>query len=276
MTHVSGEGGPAVVFLPGAGLLGLDYLNVHERVAGFTTSVLYDRAGTGWSDPAELPRTAAEVTTELQGLLRATGVPAPYVLAGHSLGAFYARRYAQRFPGDMAGLLLIDPGHEDILSYLPEQAPEVAERMKVDPDGLPDLTEEQVRAAREQYARLYEAWPDPVREALIDRHLETWRDGVRETLNFETEVYGELRAGGALPDVPLIVLTAGAANPYWSKFMSEDLMRQARDGVRALHAAIAAAVPRGEQRVVEGASHQYGHIERPGAIVQAARDLLSR
>lgn len=64
--HKSGSGGPAVVFLPGAGAFGLDYLNLHERVAGFTTCVLYDRAGTGWSDPVELPRTAAEVATELR------------------------------------------------------------------------------------------------------------------------------------------------------------------------------------------------------------------
>jgi hypothetical protein len=35
------------------------------------TSVLYDRGGTGWSDPAALPRTAAEVATELHDLLRA-------------------------------------------------------------------------------------------------------------------------------------------------------------------------------------------------------------
>ncbi|WP_432933863.1 hypothetical protein ACQPZZ_19095 [Microbispora sp. CA-135349] len=30
MLHRSGSGGPSVVFLPGAGLVGLDFLNVHE------------------------------------------------------------------------------------------------------------------------------------------------------------------------------------------------------------------------------------------------------
>jgi pimeloyl-ACP methyl ester carboxylesterase len=75
-----GAGGPAVVFLPGASAVGLDYLNIHDRVSAFTTSVLYDRGGTGWSDPAELPRTAAEVATELRDLLRAAEVPAPYLL----------------------------------------------------------------------------------------------------------------------------------------------------------------------------------------------------
>lgn len=57
LLHRSGSGSPAVVFLAGAGAVGLDYLNVQERAAELTTSVLYDRAGTGWSDRVVLPRT---------------------------------------------------------------------------------------------------------------------------------------------------------------------------------------------------------------------------
>ena len=98
LLHRSGSGSPAVVFLPGGGAVGLDYLNVQERAAALTTSVLYDRAGTGWSDRVELPRTSAQVTDELRGLLRTADVPTPRLLVGHSLGGLYARHYAQRFP----------------------------------------------------------------------------------------------------------------------------------------------------------------------------------
>src|SRR5262245_23102964 len=47
--------GPAVVFLPGGGAVGRDYWNVHRRTAELTTSVIYDRAGTGGGAPAALP-----------------------------------------------------------------------------------------------------------------------------------------------------------------------------------------------------------------------------
>jgi hypothetical protein len=77
MLYASGTGGPVVVFLPGAGLTGLGYLNLHEQVSQFATSVLYDRAGTGWSDHVQLPRSAAEVADELWLLLRVAGAPAP-------------------------------------------------------------------------------------------------------------------------------------------------------------------------------------------------------
>ena len=95
--HRSGEGRPAVVFLPGAGLIGLDFLNVQQRVAEFTTSVVYDRAGTGWSPDTALPRSAAAVAGELRDVLRAAGIPGPYVLAGHSVGGLYVRRFAKLF-----------------------------------------------------------------------------------------------------------------------------------------------------------------------------------
>src|SRR5262249_52021447 len=79
MLYASGTGAPVVVFLPGAGMAGFGYLNLHEQTSRFTTSVLYDRAGTGWSDHTKLPRSATEVADELGSLLRVAGVPAPYV-----------------------------------------------------------------------------------------------------------------------------------------------------------------------------------------------------
>src|SRR5512135_2819326 len=127
--HRSGAGGPAAVFLPGAGTVGLDYLNVHQGAAQRTTSVIYDRAGTGWSDTVELPRTARQVTTELRELLVTAGVPAPWLLVGHSLGGAYARHFAQRFPDEVAGLLLLDPLHEDSAKYWPEAVRQSAAQM---------------------------------------------------------------------------------------------------------------------------------------------------
>lgn len=251
--------------------MGLDFQNVHERVRELTTSVLYDRAGTGWSEPVRLPRSAAAVAEELRDLLRAEQVPGPYVLVGHSLGAFYARRFVQLFPGEVAGLLLLDPGHEDIMDFMPAEAAELNERMKPDLDQLPELTAEQADETRKVWGEVLARWPDGVREKLVDYHVTQWRVSVEETLNFESEIYGELRAGGALPELPTIVITAGGRNPYWAQFMTEEQMAQALDGIRAMHAT---AFP-GEHRELDGASHQFLHIEQEDAVVQAIADVLS-
>jgi pimeloyl-ACP methyl ester carboxylesterase len=274
MLHRSGTGGPAVVFLPGAALVGLDYLRVHERAAELTTSVLYDRAGTGWSDPVPLPRTAAEATGELRDLLRAADVPAPYVLAGHSLGGAYARHFAQRFPREVAGLLLLDPFHEDLVARAPRRAREMLERMK-DPD-LPEPTEEQLEHSRAVLARHFAPWPDAVRGPLADHHLSAWRTGWHESRNLYDEVSDELRRASGLPDVPTIVLTCLGQDATQSQLWPEDLLHEINTAKHALHATLAASVPRGEHRVLDDAGHGWVHEERPDAVLQAITDLLDR
>jgi len=274
LVHRSGEGGPAVVFLPGAGLVGLDFLNVQELVGGFTTSVVYDRGGTGWSAAVDLPRTAEEVAGELREVLSAAAVAGPYVLVGHSIGAFYARRYAQLFPDEVVGMVLLDPGHEDILDYLPAQAAEMSERMKQSTADLPELTNEQVEASRVALLNLYAGWPEEVLGALVEYHLAAWRTGILEASNLETVVHEELRGGGKVPEVPTVVLSAGGQNLFWAKFGSEELVREALAGLARMHADLAG--PRGVHRVLDGASHQYLTVEQPDAVVRAVREVVER
>ena len=100
LLHRSGAVSPAVLFLSGAGLIGLNCFNIQDEISHRTTSILYDRSGTGWIDDIPLPGAAGEVAEELRTLLNAAQVPPPYLLVAHSLAEAYARRYAQLFPGE--------------------------------------------------------------------------------------------------------------------------------------------------------------------------------
>jgi len=222
MLYTSGTGGPVVVFLPGAGVTGLGYLNLHEQASRFTTSVLYDRSGTGWSDHAELPRSATEVTDELRSLLRVAGVPAPYVLVGHSLGGIYGRRFAQRYPADVAGLLFLDPGHEDYTTKLP--TPSLLERLRTSLALFRALLQLK-RHYRGFFERMFADWPAPVRDLLFEYHLTSWRIGLKEAKNFES-ICGEVRRGGDMADVPLIVLTGMGIDPFRALFATDASQRQ--------------------------------------------------
>ena len=44
----------------------------------------------------------------------ATGIQPPYVLVGHSMGGVYARLFAHTYPGEVVGMVLVDPGDERI------------------------------------------------------------------------------------------------------------------------------------------------------------------
>jgi pimeloyl-ACP methyl ester carboxylesterase len=278
LLHRSGTGRPAVVFVPGAGLVGLDYLNIHDAVAKLTTSVVYDRAATGWSDPVELPRTAAAVADELRGLLHAADVPAPYVLVGHSLGGFYARRFAQRFPEEVAGLLFLDPAHEDYPADVPKQKMLSQLRQAL---ALLRLFVRVKKFYRGQFERMFAGWPDSVRGPLVEYHLCSLRKSLQEwpahlRRNAEGGLCAEIRGGGDTPDVPLIVLTAMGIDPFMAAFMPQAFLRQVNEGKSVMYRAFAESVPRGEHRVVENAGHTTIHTDRPDAVVQAIRDLLDR
>jgi pimeloyl-ACP methyl ester carboxylesterase len=278
LLHRSGSGSPAVVFLAGGGAVGLDYFNVQQRAAELTTSVIYDRAGTGWSDAVELPRASAAVIDELRALLRLAEVPTPYVLVGHSLGGLYARHYAQRYPGEVSGLVLLDPAHEDYNAYMPKQL--VEQWAAFDPDeALPDeLPEELVRHYRALFAAEMGEWPAEIREILIERHVSPdWlRAGLEEAKNVD-QLYDEVRNAGPMPDLPLIILTSMGIDSFKeavSQGTSESLLHEEIEGKRRLYTAWADSFMRGENRVIEDAGHVTLHYRRPDAVVQAIRDIL--
>jgi pimeloyl-ACP methyl ester carboxylesterase len=286
------------VFLAGAGAVGLDYLNVHQLVAGLTTSVLYDRAGNGWSDPVALPRTSNQVISELDELLRVADVPRPYVLVGHSLGGLYARHFATRFPDLVAGLVLLDPAHEDYDAYMPEQLKAMRNSNRTyqvmnavlgaalsNPITSRLLTfVPALRRKQDQYRRLFEqemaqGFPEGIRKLLIERHVspEWLRVGLLEAKNVE-QLYMAMRGQGLLPDVPLVVLCSIGTDGFKEAVLigeSEELLRGEVEGKRRLYEDLARSVPRGQIRFLD-AGHVTMHLRHPDAVVRAITDVVSQ
>jgi pimeloyl-ACP methyl ester carboxylesterase len=106
--HCTGSGSPTVVLQPGGGDLSSGMAWIAPAVADQTRVCVYDRAGRGWSDPARAPQDATAMATDLHTLLQRGNVPGPYVLAGHSFGGLYVLTYADRYPEDVAGMVLVD------------------------------------------------------------------------------------------------------------------------------------------------------------------------
>jgi len=115
---MGGQGSPAVVFEGGFGTGIASWSTVQKEVAAFARTVSYDRAGLGQSDLGPKPRSAKQIATELHTALEKAGIKPPYVLVGHSFGGIYVRVFADMYPKEVVGMVLIDPSQESFNDWL--------------------------------------------------------------------------------------------------------------------------------------------------------------
>lgn len=109
----AGEGSPTVILEAAGGHFSAEWARVQPVIAQSTRVCAYDRAGYGWSEPGPEPRDAEHVASELHSLLAAANVEPPYVLVAHSVGGIYIRVYNAQYPGEVAGMVLVDSSHPD-------------------------------------------------------------------------------------------------------------------------------------------------------------------
>jgi len=109
--HCTGAGSPTIILESGLGGTSLDWSLVQPELAKKNQVCSYDRAGLGWSEPnpTGTPRTSQSIVRELHSLLRNTGITGPYILVGLSAGGMHVQLYANQYPEDALGLVLVDP-----------------------------------------------------------------------------------------------------------------------------------------------------------------------
>jgi len=145
----AGAGGPAVVLEAGLNNGAASWQRVMPLLAPHVRVAAYDRAGLGGSAPAPGLVTIDRMIDDLASVI--TGLAAgPCVLAGHSWGGILVQLLAFRRPDLAAGLVLVDPGHEEMDSGLVLPLPwGMRITRAVFPDELHDDAPKTVAALRE-------------------------------------------------------------------------------------------------------------------------------
>jgi pimeloyl-ACP methyl ester carboxylesterase len=112
------DGRREVILMHGGSSTADTWRPVLERLDGEVGACAYDRRGNGRSFPGPESRGWYEFLDELRRVHLALGFDRDYVVAGHSLGGLYARLFAIDRPGDISGLILLDPAHEDMFEHI--------------------------------------------------------------------------------------------------------------------------------------------------------------
>lgn len=253
-----GETGPTFIVEQGAGEPSLLWREIQAKARHFCRFCLYDRPGYLWSPPARGPRTIEARAGDLHAMLHGAGLPGPFILVAHSYGGLVVRAFARLFPGEVAGLVMVDAieesiaFHPDYQRFLRRARPFVALLRGAAALGLLRLLAGLFggRARSAEDAAMSAATIRPSFYAAIADDMASLR---RPRENF-----------GSLGAIPLIVLTHG--KPFPRPFASlEPFWRAGQER----HAALST---RGQLRVAENSNHMIASDE-PEVVLRALREM---
>ena len=272
----SGQGSPTVILESGSGGPSVDWLMVQPEVAKFSRVCSYDRAGYGWSDSGPAPRSSLQIAHELKQLLQAAGEKGPYVLVGHSMGGYDSRVYAGEYPGDVAGMVLVDASHEDQDQRAPESIRKWSRDYREHPSWkkLKYFFQLHLGWARLTAGRdAPEFWPKAFREEENFLTLPTKHQNavIDEDQVFPTLSAAQVRTAVNLGDRPLIVLTATRQDDIPPEIPPKDAQVEEDLWVHQLQPELARLSTHGKQIVVDS-SHEIP-TEHPEVVISAVHQV---
>lgn len=269
-----GTGSPTVVAESGAGQNSLGWLAILPAIAQETRICIYDRAGFGWSDYQAAVPTRAQVLSNLTSMLQVAEIKGPYVLVGHSLGGIYVRDFAQEFPTEVSGMVLVDSSHEKQLAHMPAELQELQESstrwMTLAMRACRPLAFVGAVRALRVWSFLSPDMPEDVRAPYVmARNRSSFCPAIHGVLVSYADALNQDENPRDLGSIPLIVLRHGRSNAA-----SEPELQWERTWV-TLQAELAALSRSSQLRVVESAGHAI-QIDRPDAVIEAILELVRR
>ena len=226
-----GQGSTTVLMDSSIGNGADQWSSVQPGISKFARACVYDRAWLGKSNPGPAPRTSEQMVKELHALLGAANVRGPYVLVGGQEGGLTMQLFAKLHKDEVSGLVLVDAVQADL-----------------DTLYATILTPEQNQQRKDSFTR--------------SKEHGNWQD-------FDDSC-NEVKAAGALPQVPTIVLRHGLPLPQppgWPVDAIEKVWLQMQQD-------LANSVPGAKLIVAESSAH-FIQLTQPDLVIQSIQDVVA-
>ncbi|HEX4606477.1 MAG TPA: alpha/beta hydrolase [Candidatus Angelobacter sp.] len=285
-----GNGSPTVILTAGLGSWSVVWRWVQPPLARITRVCAWDPAGFGFSGPSSEPQDAVHLTEDLAQTLKEADVPGPYLMVGHSAGAFVALRFADQHPNSVVGMVLVDPALLEQDAVMKRVAPKFALFV----DGSWSAQADSLRrcAAGLRSGELKRGTPEfdnctaaphmPAAFSSLEASLSRLNANPARMLteasqldNFPASQREAINPQRRYDDMPLVVLTAGRRDlpPDAPADAREQGPLFYREASRA-HDAYAALSTRGHDQLVPGSGHNIP-AEKPEAVLAAINQVLA-
>jgi pimeloyl-ACP methyl ester carboxylesterase len=287
--YCTGNGSPAVVFDSGWEDWAPVWTLVQPEVAKWTRACSYDRAGAGFSDPGPMPRTSVRIAAELRDALHNAGIAGPYILVGHAFGGDNVRTFAERYPAEVAGLVLVEadiggadehPGDARYIASLRECRDAIAAGKPL--PTVPAGPGRPARTCAQQFFRgLPEAtWSPQLNAKLLD--LAQTRVAMYDAYISEMEKMPQDEAylqehSRSLGSLPIRVLSTGnhgihALDPTRPQDAEQRKYEQRVARAQAKWLELSSNA----QQLFTDKSSEYIQFDQPGFVVEAIREVLAQ
>lgn len=276
--------GPTVVFFHGAGDIALNWNLVLPEVGEFAIAVAIDQAGEGWSEFGHGSSLFQQVFDSHKAL-KVAGYNEPYILVGQSLGGIIANIFAVEYPTEIAGVVLVDATHPDVLLNVFNKDLKVFEwkifRTTAN-DSIPAVVTTPLKEIpvvstfqpKKDFGDMLDKFSEHDKKLFYWIYNERPWPYVKGYQDYEAEIFDEMHNNKTmynLIDIPLIVITGGQkeysdGDEYWtaerqkkySDSLQLDLLNLSSNSI---------------QIIAENSGHQI-HIDEPLIVTEAVKQLV--
>jgi pimeloyl-ACP methyl ester carboxylesterase len=285
----TGSGKQTVVLSPGGGDFSFVWYLVQQQIQASARVCSYDRAGSAWSDPGPQPLTLRQEAYELELALKLSGEKGPYILAGHSWGGLVVLTFAEGYPEETSGVILVDaPSPDATLGYygklvrvrdLAKRTVPPVQTMQSSPP-IPTTEEERKQALKYKSHKInppFDRLPPEIQKLQLWAQMLPPQIAQSEKDDYTPEefqlLYEIQQFGHPLGDKPLITMIGMQEAEDRPSTMSIEQWHALHQEKIEQKRAFQTLSTNSKVVEVQDAGHAI-HLEDPGAVVSAIREVM--